>query len=98
MAQCEKTVNLEPRFVPAYFYLGQAYEQKKMYAQAIATYQKRITQAERNPWLIAALGHGNLFLRVIRQFVLRCDSRSLGHAWCNEMPRVCLLQIWIACL
>src|ERR1700686_533796 len=38
-------------------WLGQAYEQKKMYAQAVATYQKGMSQAERNPQLIAALGH-----------------------------------------
>jgi len=28
-----------------------------MYAQAVATYQKGMSQAERNPQLIAALGH-----------------------------------------
>jgi len=57
IAQLEKTINLEPRFVDAYQYLGQAYEQKKMYAQAIATYQKGMAQAERHPFLIASLGH-----------------------------------------
>ncbi|MBA3805071.1 MAG: tetratricopeptide repeat protein, partial [Acidobacteria bacterium] len=57
IVQFEKTINLEPRYVDAYQYLGQAYEQKKMYTQAIATYQKGITQAERHPFLIAALGH-----------------------------------------
>lgn len=57
IAQFENTINLEPRFVDTYFFLGQAYEQKKMYAQAIATYQKGTAQAERNSWLIAALGH-----------------------------------------
>jgi tetratricopeptide (TPR) repeat protein len=57
IAQYEKTINLEPRFVDTYLYLGQAYEQKKVYAQAIATYQRGITQAERHPFLIAALGH-----------------------------------------
>lgn len=57
ITQLENTINLEPRSVDAYFYLGEAYEQKKMFAQAIATYQKGITQAERNPQLIAALGH-----------------------------------------
>jgi tetratricopeptide (TPR) repeat protein len=55
--QLEKTVYLEPHFNPAYLYLGQAYEQKKMYEQAIATYQNGMTQAERNPQLIGALGH-----------------------------------------
>jgi serine/threonine protein kinase/Flp pilus assembly protein TadD len=57
IAQYQKTIDLEPRFVDTYFYLGQAYEQKKLYAQAIAAYQKGISQAERSPFLIAALGH-----------------------------------------
>jgi len=57
IAQNQKTTDLETHFYPAYFWLGQAYEQKKMYAEAIATYQKGITQAERHPQLIAALGH-----------------------------------------
>ncbi len=57
ITQLEKTINLEPYFVDTYVYLGEAYEQKRMFEQAIATYQKGIAQAERHPWLIAALGH-----------------------------------------
>ncbi|MGI8811058.1 MAG: TPR end-of-group domain-containing protein, partial [Pyrinomonadaceae bacterium] len=57
IAQIEKTIILEPRYVEAYLYLGQAYEKKQMYGQAIATYQKGMTQAEHHPDLIAALGH-----------------------------------------
>jgi len=55
--QLKKTVDLEPRFYPAYFWLGQAFERKKMLTEAIETYQKGISQSERNPSLIAALGH-----------------------------------------
>jgi serine/threonine-protein kinase len=55
--QLEKTINLEPHLYPAYYLLGPAYEQKKMYREAIETYQKGMTQAERHPQLIAALGH-----------------------------------------
>jgi TolB-like protein/DNA-binding winged helix-turn-helix (wHTH) protein/Flp pilus assembly protein TadD len=57
IAQLVRTINLEPRYVPAYLYLGEVYEQKKMYAQAIETFQKGIAQSERHPSLIAALGH-----------------------------------------
>ena len=57
IAQLEKTLNLEPHYPLTYFWLGQAYEQKKMYEQAIATYQDGMTRAERNPQLIAARGH-----------------------------------------
>ncbi|PYS47781.1 MAG: hypothetical protein DMF68_15135, partial [Acidobacteria bacterium] len=57
IAQLEKTIHLEQRYVLAWVYLGQAYEQKKMYAQAIETFQKGMTQAERHPQLLASLGH-----------------------------------------
>ncbi|HKC62487.1 MAG TPA: protein kinase [Pyrinomonadaceae bacterium] len=57
IAQLEKTIHLEQRYVLAWAYLGQAYEQKKMYAQAIETFQKGMTQAERHPQLLASLGH-----------------------------------------
>jgi serine/threonine protein kinase/Flp pilus assembly protein TadD len=57
IAQLEKTVNLEPGYYNAYLYLGQAYEQKKIYQQEIATFQKGIAQSERNPKLLSALGH-----------------------------------------
>ena len=57
IAQLEKTGNLEPGYYNAYLYLGQAYEQKKIYQQAIATFQKGMAQSERNPKLLSALGH-----------------------------------------
>jgi TolB-like protein/DNA-binding winged helix-turn-helix (wHTH) protein/tetratricopeptide (TPR) repeat protein len=56
IAQNEKTINLEPHFFVAYLWLGQAYEQKKMYAKAIETFQKGIDLAERHPQLVASLG------------------------------------------
>ncbi|MCY7348434.1 MAG: protein kinase [Pyrinomonadaceae bacterium] len=59
IAQLEKTISLEPRYAESYVYLGQAYEQKKMFAQAIVTFQKGLTQAERSPQLVAALGHAD---------------------------------------
>src|SRR5207248_10684440 len=55
--QIEKTINLEPRFYGAYVWLGAAFEQKKMYPEAIAAIQKGMSIAEHNPLLIAALGH-----------------------------------------
>src|SRR5262249_26477091 len=57
IAQLEKTIYLEPHYYPAYQWLGQAYEQKGSYEQAIATLQKGMGQGERHPSLIAALGH-----------------------------------------
>ena len=57
IAQLEKTISLEPNYQHAYLWLGQAYEQKEMYRDAIAAFQKGMTNGERNPTLIAALGH-----------------------------------------
>jgi tetratricopeptide (TPR) repeat protein len=57
IAQLEKTINLEPHFAVTYLYLGQAYEQEKLYPQAVATLQEGMAQGERHPYLIAALGH-----------------------------------------
>lgn len=56
IAQLEKTINLVPHYSP-YVWLGQAYEQKKMYERAIATYQKGMAQGERHSQILAALGH-----------------------------------------
>jgi TolB-like protein/DNA-binding winged helix-turn-helix (wHTH) protein/Flp pilus assembly protein TadD len=54
--QLEKTVNLVPNYYP-YVWLGQAYEQKKMYDRAIETYEKGMSQGERHWQLLASLGH-----------------------------------------
>ncbi len=37
--QCRHTLELEPNFIPAHFFLGQAYEHKGMYRDAIAEYR-----------------------------------------------------------
>jgi len=57
IAQLEKAINLETHIYLSYQWLGQAYEQKRQYREAIETFQKGMTQAERHPQLIAALGH-----------------------------------------
>lgn len=57
IARLEKTINLEPHTYPAYIWLGQAYEQKQMYRDAIETYQKGMIQPERHSQLLASLGH-----------------------------------------
>jgi eukaryotic-like serine/threonine-protein kinase len=57
IVQLTKAINLEPHYYFGYLWLGQTYEQRKMYERAIETYQKGMTQAQRNSQLIAALGH-----------------------------------------
>ena len=54
-------VNLHPDFLPAQYWLGSAYREKKMYPQAIETFQNAREQARKlagdNPALIMAYGH-----------------------------------------
>ena len=57
IAQLEMTIDLEPHYDAIYRWLGLAYEQKKMDRKAIETYQKGMTQAGRQPQLMAMLGH-----------------------------------------
>ncbi len=54
--QERKTLDLDPSFPGAHYCLGLAYEQKGMFAEAIAEFQRAIT-LERNPMYIGALGH-----------------------------------------
>jgi len=56
IAQLEKTINLDPHYYRGYLLLGHAYEQMKMYEQAIETFQKGTTQAQRHPQLVSSLG------------------------------------------
>jgi len=55
--QLEKTVALDEHFYPAYLWLGQAYEQKQMYAQAISAFSNGLSKAERHPQLLSSLAH-----------------------------------------
>ncbi len=53
----QQAVDLEPGYSITYHFLGMAYERRKMYAEAISTYQRGISRAEPNPKLIASLAH-----------------------------------------
>jgi tetratricopeptide (TPR) repeat protein len=57
IAQFESTLNLEPGYGEAYQYLGQSYEQKRMYARAITAFETGMARGERSPALISSLGH-----------------------------------------
>lgn len=55
IGQIEKTTRLEPQFFISYLWLGQAYEQQKLYAKAIATFQDGMVASQRHPQLLASL-------------------------------------------
>jgi DNA-binding winged helix-turn-helix (wHTH) protein/TolB-like protein/Flp pilus assembly protein TadD len=56
IAQCTKILSLDPNSFPARRYLGLAYEQKRMYPQAIAEFQKGV-KLSGSPLILALLGH-----------------------------------------
>ena len=59
--QLRKVLDMEPNFARAHWYLGMAYEQKGMYAEAMAEFQKGISFSGGEPGMILAprAGRGN---------------------------------------
>jgi eukaryotic-like serine/threonine-protein kinase len=55
--QYRKTLEIDPNFGVGRFYLAQAYVQKKMYAEAVAEFQKLITSPGEDLETAAALGY-----------------------------------------
>ncbi|MEP6818672.1 MAG: winged helix-turn-helix domain-containing protein [bacterium] len=56
ITQCTKILSLDPNSFPAHRYLGLAYEQKRMYPQAIDEFQKGV-KLSGSPLVLALLGH-----------------------------------------
>jgi tetratricopeptide (TPR) repeat protein len=56
IAECTKTLEMEPRFAPAHLYRGMAYEQKGMFDKAIADLESA-TDSEGGASFSGALGH-----------------------------------------
>ena len=57
IVQIKKALEIDPDFVPAHYWLGQAYEQRGMYQQAIAEFQKANTLSKGSTYTVAALAH-----------------------------------------
>jgi tetratricopeptide (TPR) repeat protein len=56
--QCSKTLELDPTFILAHVFLGQAHEQKGAFEHAIAAFAKAVEISRRHPAYLADLGHG----------------------------------------
>jgi TolB-like protein/DNA-binding winged helix-turn-helix (wHTH) protein len=52
-----ETLDMDPNFPQAHFYLGRAYERKGMFAEALAELQSALTLSGGKPVMLAALGH-----------------------------------------
>jgi serine/threonine protein kinase/tetratricopeptide (TPR) repeat protein len=55
--QARKALELDPNFHQGLFFLGIAYEQKGMFAQAIAEHEKATAVSDRSMVMLSALGH-----------------------------------------
>ncbi len=54
--QCRRTLDLEPNYFLAHVFLGEAYEQKKLYPQAISAYAMACALSGSSPLVTADLG------------------------------------------
>ena len=54
---CQKTLAMDPNFLRAHYVLGMAYEQRKMYSEAIAELETARRISEDGPHYVASLGH-----------------------------------------
>ncbi len=48
---------IDPNFVPAHFWLAQAYEQKGMFQEAISEFQKAVTLSKNSTYTVTSLAH-----------------------------------------
>ena len=56
IAECTKTLEMDPGFAPAHLYRGMAYEEKGMFDKAIADLESA-SDSEGGPSFLGALGH-----------------------------------------
>jgi serine/threonine-protein kinase len=54
--ECNKVLEMDPNFGMAYFFLGQTYEQKGNYPEAVAALERAVTLTESSPEALAWLG------------------------------------------
>ena len=74
-----KTIEMDPGFGIAHYFLGQAYVQKGMTEQAIAELEKAAELTARSPEVVSALGHGHALhgdLDQARALVDELEQRS----------------------
>jgi TolB-like protein/Tfp pilus assembly protein PilF len=86
----QDTVALFPEFAPAYLYLGNAYEEKSMYQEAIAAYQKAWSIRGTSAAEIAALGQASAEagMRGYHQWEIRRLGEESRHRYVRAIDFV----------
>jgi tetratricopeptide (TPR) repeat protein len=56
--QLQKTLELDPTFILAHLFLGQAHEQLREFPRAVAAFENAVELSRRHPTYLAELGHG----------------------------------------
>lgn len=57
MQHAQRALELDPTFAPPHLFLGRVYEQKQMFGEAVAEFEKAIMLSASSPVMLAALGH-----------------------------------------
>jgi len=55
--ECRKVLEMDPNYAVGHWVLGRAYEQKRMFPESIAEFQKAVEMSGGSPSMISALGH-----------------------------------------
>ncbi len=80
--ECKEVLEMDANFGMAYFFLGQAYEQKGLYPEAINALEKAVDLTERSAEALAWLG---------RAWALAGESRQV-HSLSEELTRLASIQ------
>jgi TolB-like protein/Tfp pilus assembly protein PilF len=80
--ECTEILEMDPNFGMAYFFLGQAYEQKGLYPEAVAALEQAVTLTERSAEALAWLG---------RTWAMAGESGK-AHAVLEELNCLALTQ------
>lgn len=82
IGECTQILDMDSNFGMAYFFLGQAYEQKGLYPEAVAALERAVTLTERSAEALAWLG---------RTWALAGESGK-AHTLLEELNRLALTR------
>lgn len=86
--QAERTIELEPEFVPARHVLGLAYEQKGLYEQARTTIERAAAASGRHAATLAGLG------RILALTGLENEAREILKRWSQFAEQSYVSAFW----